>query len=90
MLETAHQIIRQPNGRLAVFSSGVNDWIIADVTAYELAEYYARRAAEDARGKYLHTARLVLEDKADQAYYQFTMTYEEACQQAGRTPQEMA
>jgi hypothetical protein len=31
-----HQIIRQPDGLLAVFSPGVDDWVIADATPEEL------------------------------------------------------
>ena len=84
-----HQIIRQPDGRLAVFSTGVDDWIIADATSEELGDYYAERAAKDARKSALDTCDKVLSGNARKVYYQFAMTYEEACETAGKTPQEM-
>jgi cell division protein FtsB len=80
-----HQIIRQPDGLLAVFSTGVDDWIIEDATAEELGEYYAERAAKEARESALETAQAVLDGRAREKYYQFTMTYEEACKQAAWT-----
>lgn len=73
-----HQIIKQPDGKLAVFSTGVDDWIIQDATADELVEYYATRAAEDARRSARETCNEVLADRAGMMYGQFTMTYDEA------------
>jgi hypothetical protein len=84
----AHQVIRQPDGNLAVFSDNVDDWVVSDASPAELAEHYARRAADDARARWLDTAQAVLDGRAREKYYQFTMSYEEACQRAGRTPQE--
>jgi hypothetical protein len=84
----AHQIIRQPDGKLAVFSSVVDDWIFFDASPEELAEQYAAEAAAKAREHTLKTARAVLDGNARSVYYQFTMTYEEACAAAGHTPAE--
>jgi hypothetical protein len=76
-----HQIIRQPDGLLAVYSSGVDDWVITDATAAELEDYYAARAAEDARRSAREAARAVLAGEASKIYCQFTMTYDEAVAQ---------
>ena len=43
------QIIRQPDGKLAVFSTGTDTWVRRDATPDELVEHYAERAAEVAR-----------------------------------------
>jgi hypothetical protein len=56
-----HQIIRQPDGRLAVFSTGVDAWVRKDSTPADLEDWYAARAAEDSR---LSTRR-ALEDLAE-------------------------
>lgn len=73
-----HQIVKQPDGRLAIFSDG-NDggcWIRWDMTVVEVGDYYAGRAADSARESALRTARLVSQDKASEAYYQFTETFD--------------
>lgn len=43
------QIIRQPDGLYAVFSTGVDSWIAHDLTRDGLIEWFAERAARDAR-----------------------------------------
>ena len=73
-----HQIIRQPDGLYAVFSTGTDTWIKADATREDLIEWYAERAAKDARegppcGCWTTWTRI-----RAIAYYQFTMTFEEA------------
>jgi hypothetical protein len=72
-----HQIVKQPDGRLAVFSDGVDAWIVWDATPEEIVEYYAERAAESARVSARRTVAAVMEDRAREAYYQFTRTFAE-------------
>jgi hypothetical protein len=86
----AHQIIRQPDGRLATFSSNVGDWVVYDATPEELEDYYAERAAQEARERARETITAVLAGEARTKYLQFTMTYEEACEEAGHAPGEEA
>lgn len=45
------QIIQQPDGRLAVFSSITDTFIIMDATPEEIIEWRAQEAAEQARGR---------------------------------------
>jgi len=73
-----HQIIRQPDGKLAVFSSVVDAWILVDAEPEDLLDYYAEKAAEDARRSAQRTIDAVLSGEPRQAYYQFAMTFEEA------------
>lgn len=77
-----HQIIKQPPGMYAnpyyaVFSSFSDQWIVWNVTREELLDYYAKKAAEDARR---HTAEIIdaVNEDPRKAYYQFAMSFEEA------------
>jgi hypothetical protein len=75
-----HQIIRQPDGKLAVFSSVVDSWIIMDATPEDLGDYYAEKAAEDARRDVARVLEHVLSGELRKAYFQFVMTFDEANQ----------
>lgn len=72
-----HQIVKQPDGRLAIFSDGVNDWLRWDMTPHEVVEYYAERAAQSARESASRTVHYVMTDNPRKAYYQFTRTFAE-------------
>ncbi|MYR46610.1 hypothetical protein [Streptomyces sp. SID5910] len=72
------QIIQQPDGRLAVFDSVPDAFVIVDATPEEVVEWRAEEAADAARER----TRSELDRVAKgQAYHQFTLTWEEA---AGR------
>ena len=75
-----HQIIRQPDGKLAVFSSVVDSWVLMDATAEDLGDYYAEKAAADARRDVARIAEHVLAGEPRQVYCQFAMTFDEANQ----------
>lgn len=71
------QIIRQPDGRLAVFSSVVDGFVILDATPEELIEWRAEEAAKQARENTRAEIDRVLSGEP-RPYYQFTLTWEEA------------
>lgn len=73
-----HQIIKQPDGKLAVYSSVVDAWILVDASPEELLDYYAERAAKDARRDTQRVLDAVLADQPREVYYQFAMTFDEA------------
>lgn len=73
-----HQIIQQPDGRLCVFSTITDSIIVHDATADELITHYADYAATEARERTRRIIDLVESGHARQAYYQFTLTYDEA------------
>jgi len=75
----SHQIIKQPDGRLAVWSTVVDDWIIVDATQQELEDHYATEAAAKAREDTRRKCEAVLAGNAVSIYYQFAMSYAEAC-----------
>lgn len=72
-----HQIVKQPDGRLAIFSDGVDAWIVWDATPDEIVEYYAERAAESARDSARRTVDNVINDDPRKSYCQFTATFAE-------------
>lgn len=73
-----HQIIKQPDGRLCVFSSIVDEIIVADATAAELGDFYAEREAERARSDVKRLTDAVLAGNPRLVYHRFVMTYPEA------------
>jgi DNA/RNA-binding domain of Phe-tRNA-synthetase-like protein len=71
------QIIRQPDGLYCVWSTIVDDIVVWDADREEIIEYFAERAAEEARDRALITVDLV--DRGDRcAYAQFTIPWERA------------
>lgn len=79
------QIIKQPDGKLAVFDSMVDDFTMWDATPQELIEWRAERAAEEAR----KLARLYIDrvlSGEPRPYAQFTMTWDEAVERAEHNP----
>lgn len=74
----SHQIIRQPDGLLCVWSTVVDDFIVVDATPKELIESYARIAEEKARADTQRIIDIVLGGSAKKVYYYSAMTYDEA------------
>jgi hypothetical protein len=72
-----HQIIKQPDGLFAIFSSYTDTWIVYDATRQDVIDYYVEKAREDAERGVTRILAAVEEDPR-KAYYQFTMTFEEA------------
>lgn len=73
-----HQIIKCPDGTLAVFSTGTDTWIMWNATPAELEDYYARKAAEAARLGTREIIEQVLAGEPRKAYFQFALTFREA------------
>jgi hypothetical protein len=73
----SEQIIRQPDGRLAVFSSVVEAFVVVDATPEEIIEYRAEEAARKARERTQAEIDRVLSGQP-RPYHQFTLTWEEA------------
>jgi hypothetical protein len=72
------QIIRQPDGKLAVFSSITDTFIVVDATREEIIAWRVERVAEKVRQRTEEELRLVLDSGESRPYYQFTLTWEEA------------
>jgi hypothetical protein len=74
------QIIQQPDGKLAVFSSVTDTFIVVDAAPDEIVEWRAEEAAERARETTRRELDKVLAGDSRGAYFQFAMTWEEAAE----------
>lgn len=72
------QIITQPDGRLAVFSSITDTFIVVDATPDELVEWRAEEAAEQARERTRREVDKVLAGDSELAYRGRALSWEDA------------
>lgn len=73
----SHQIIKQPNGKLAIWSSNVDDFLLLNATEEHIVEFYMEKERKEIVASVRSTIALIEEGKP--AYYQFTKTWSEAC-----------
>lgn len=74
----SRQIIKQPDGRYAIFSSVTDTIIVYDAHAPEIIDWFADRAAQDARVAAARQLGHVEGGRPREAYAQFAMTWDEA------------
>ena len=72
-----HQIIKQPNGKLALWSSVVDDFIMLNATEQHIIDYYLEKEKAKIQASVRATVALIEDGKPP--YYQFTKTWAEAC-----------
>jgi hypothetical protein len=70
------QIIKQPDGKYAIFSSSSGQIEMWNATAEEIIEDFAEAAARSARRSAQDQIAKI--DAGEKTHYQFTMTWEEA------------
>lgn len=73
-----YQVIKQPDGRLAIWSSYTDSWAVADCTSDEVVAFFTDKAEADAKRDAERIVTYVLADDARAVYHQFAMTFEEA------------
>ena len=72
----SQQIIRQPDGRYAVWSTIVEDFIVLDATTEDIVNHQTARDREENQR---NVDRIVTALEAgEKPYFQFTMTWEKA------------
>lgn len=71
------QIIQQPDGRYAVWSSVVDDFVVIDASVDQVIEFYVSRAAEEERRYVRNVVKALAE--GTRLYHPRTMTWGEAC-----------
>jgi hypothetical protein len=76
-----NQIIKQPDGHFAVFNTNTDTIIMWDATADEIVDWFVEREAEETRKRVTRLVEKVAAGEARQAYFQFTMTWDEALRQ---------
>lgn len=74
------QIIKQPDGKLAVFSSITDTFIVVDATPEEILDWRADEAAAQERERTQRELDAVLAGDPRRVYYQSTRTWEEAAE----------
>lgn len=72
-----YQVIKQPNGLYAIFSSYTDTWCESNADRQEIFDWFAERAKEDSDRAIKRVLDAVDADPRN-AYYQFAMTFEEA------------
>ena len=76
------QIIKQPNGKYAIFSSIVDDIVFYEATEKDIVKYFVDREVERITQHVRETIESL--DKGGKPSFQFTMTWEEALDTAKR------
>lgn len=70
------QVIRQPDGLLAIFSSVTDTWIVYDATEQDVVNEFVNAARRDARRQI--RSLLAKMNAGQRPWHQFTMTFDEA------------
>jgi len=70
------QIIKQPNGKYAVWSSVVDNFIIVDATPEEIIEYRVADSREEITDRVNNTIEKL--ERGEKPSFQFTKSWEEA------------
>ena len=78
-----YQVIKQPDGLLAIFSSYTDTWAVYDATGDEVVDWFAEQAAKSARRDAAGIVSAIQVGKPRQVYYQFAMTFDEANAKSG-------
>ena len=72
----AHRIIKQPNGRYALWSTNVDNFLLTDATPEEIIDYKVNLFRKDITDMVNITTQKL--DNGEKPYYQFTLTFEKA------------
>jgi hypothetical protein len=75
-----YQVVQQPDGKLAVFSSYTDTIIIYDATRQEISDWFVERATADARRDVEQVLDHVEAGEPHRAYFQFAHTWDEVLQ----------
>lgn len=70
------QIIKQPDGKYAIWSTGVDTFTVIDCTPEDIIQMWYEEAAQRLREGVLRTVAEL--EAGGKPYYQFTMTWQEA------------
>lgn len=73
-----YQVIKQPDGKLAVWSSITEGWCACDLSAEDAVEFLVEIATGRARRSAHDAVAHIVADEPGTAYFQFAMSYDEA------------
>lgn len=76
----SRQIIKQPNGLYAQWSSVVDDFVMIDATRQDIIDDWL----DDSRREITESVNKVIDalDRGDKPYHQFTMSWDEAIKES--------
>ena len=74
----SRQVMKKPNGKYAVWSTIVDDFIFDDINKEEYIKFRLKEEKERALEHLQEIFEALDSNKPREIYYQFTMTYEEA------------
>ena len=72
------QVIRQPDGLLAVFDSNKDEWIGFDLSPEAIVKWHAEQEEQRARKAMQEIVDRVVAGEPERVYHQFAMTFDEA------------
>lgn len=72
------QIIKQPDGRFALWSSVADGIAMYDASAQDIEDFFAEEAEKDTRRRVREKIAHVEAGHPEQVYFQFAMTWDEA------------
>lgn len=75
------QILRQPDGLYAVFSSETDTIVVWDATEDEIVEHFVEIAVERTRRDVQRILGHVAADEPRRAYFQFALSWEKALEE---------
>lgn len=73
-----YQVIRQPGGELAIFSTYTDTIVMWDASREDVTQWYVDRAVADAKERAGRILDAVTAGEASKVYFQFAMTWAEA------------
>jgi hypothetical protein len=72
-----YRIVKQPDGKLAVFSSYCDQWAACDASAADVRDWFAASAVESSNISCDRITEAVLDDRPEDVYYRDVSTIEE-------------
>lgn len=78
----ADQILRQPDGRFAIFNTIVDGFTLVDATKADLLEHYVEKSRKDCASFLDKTCGQL--ERGGKPYHQFTMNWNEAAREHNR------
>lgn len=70
------QVIKQPDGKYAIFSSIVDNFIAVNATKEEVFDFFIEESIEDIKRTIGDKIKIL--EEGGKPYHQFTMTFDEA------------
>ena len=71
----SRQIVKQPDGRYAVWSTVVDGFVLTDATPEDIIEDWVNQYRQEITSSVLHIVAML--EREEEPYYQFTLSYDE-------------